>query len=59
MRRIRRYDLTRDKLVEQHPDRRQVLLYGRNDMAFLQQFEVGRDVQRPNTGKRQAVLFAP
>jgi hypothetical protein len=28
-------------------------------MAFLQQFEVGRDVQRPNTGKRQAVLFAP
>ncbi len=53
---VRRHDLTDDQPVEQHPDRRQVLLDRGSLVGAAEQFDVGRDVVRAHRAERGDLL---
>ncbi len=59
VRRIERNNLTGDEPIEEHPDRRQVLLDSRLGMGFHDLLDVAGNVDRLHLIKRNFSRFAP
>jgi hypothetical protein len=57
--RIVRHDLADDQPVEQHADRRELLLDRRRRDLDLQLLYISGDVVRPDRRRRQTAVFAP